>query len=429
MELFIAHHNKANCMELVCYNTKLGVESARIYVDSKLLSTKLDEDEIDRLLRQKKEVFLRQKRSMNAIELRKEVVDELSVSYVLTRVVVRPGSNFEVDLRILSSDTIKVREEDPEAEGETDTFGCQNQLDILYESMPETITPIKIVYEDTASAADFQNVLCKLRREASQLTLETTYAEMAVTSIDKIKQVMSEKWQVELELKRSYSEPRRRWVSAINRVLIQNYIGKVKVRIAEVEKVQKEREEAFLEASPSLGIPSSKLTSPKSMDGRRNNRSRNTLDNSAMFRGGSEYSPNLLPSLSARETQSSPNAGHMGIEMEELSLPSIDEHSFKARRRRRQLMNYRKSFDLCHLSSSASSVMSLSTESTSPIAPPLSIEELIAAADRPSPSIRSSYSDRAMQALQCPVSSSVRLESIRLDPLRFVNSPSPRELY
>ena len=73
---------------------------------------------------------------------------------------------------------------------------------------------------------------------------------MAVTSIDKIKQVMSEKWQVELELKRSYSEPRRRWVSAINRVLIQNYIGKVKVRIAEVEKVQKEREEAFLEASP-----------------------------------------------------------------------------------------------------------------------------------------------------------------------------------
>ena len=141
--------------------------------------------------------------------------------------------------------------------------GRRDACSYLTPSLPSPLSPLPSplpyyplylhphpLHHPLPSAADFQNVLCKLRREASQLTLETTYAEMAVTSIDKIKQVMSEKWQVELELKRSYSEPRRRWVSAINRVLIQNYIGKVKVRIAEVEKVQKEREEAFLEASP-----------------------------------------------------------------------------------------------------------------------------------------------------------------------------------
>lgn len=74
-------------------------------------------------------------------------------------------------------------------------------------------------------------LLHDLQNSAKELKKATRLAELATSSVDGFKLMLAEKIKIENELKRKYSPARLKWIRAINRVLIQNYVEKVKIRL------------------------------------------------------------------------------------------------------------------------------------------------------------------------------------------------------
>ena len=91
MELFILHHTKHECLEIICYNSHLSIESKRSYIDTSLLFPMFNETDVEEALRAKKEVFIRQKKSMDVESLKIEVLTKMSVQYILSRLAVMEG--------------------------------------------------------------------------------------------------------------------------------------------------------------------------------------------------------------------------------------------------------------------------------------------------------------------------------------------------
>jgi hypothetical protein len=58
--------------------------------------------------------------------------------------------------------------------------------------------------------------------------------QLTTFSVDGFKAMLAEKIKLEIEMKKGYSVARLRWIKAIHRVLIQNYVQKVKVRLGMV---------------------------------------------------------------------------------------------------------------------------------------------------------------------------------------------------
>ena len=98
---------------------------------------------------------------------------------------------------------------------------------------------------------------------------------------------MAEKMRLELEMKRSMNPVRLRWAQAINRVLVQNYVAKVKIRLDEVDKIQKAR--AKEEEDKITGTQTSNQQRIKKKE-------RNTVDNSLMQLHSTKRS-NFLPCI------------------------------------------------------------------------------------------------------------------------------------
>ena len=73
IEIFISEHVSLKIWEIVCYNSTIGIESERIYIDSVLLASKIDPNELAEKMGARKETFARQKKSFNLETLTKEV--------------------------------------------------------------------------------------------------------------------------------------------------------------------------------------------------------------------------------------------------------------------------------------------------------------------------------------------------------------------
>jgi len=373
MELFVVNHKTFNIIEIVCYNSKVHKESPRIYVNTAIMFTKFKEDEIAEAIRSKKEVFIRQRKPVDVKKITNEVMNKFAVQFILSRLVVsEAGENFRVDLRPLVSDSTKQVDIKKISEDGIETTEQANVLDII-EPIPNGLKCLNITFYKITTQ-DFQNSLAKLRRETNNLVVETSYADMAINSIEGIKNAMSEKLKLELELKRSYSIPRLRWVHAINRVLIQNYVKRATIRIAEVEEIQRKRKEA----------EDSKLTIVASPTNK--SKKRNTIDNSK------------LPLF--QEGSAPRGANQHKNDADEEHLPPINEkpNSFRTRRRQRQQMvanrEFRRSFE-----------PQIYKE-------PLTIEEIVSQSYSKAPTLRNSYSDKAMQKIEESRCASIRLESI-----------------
>jgi hypothetical protein len=81
------------------------------------------------------------------------------------------------------------------------------------------------------SVADIKTAFTQLEGETAELKKATRLAELATSSVDGFKLMLAEKMRVENEMRKNYSLPRLRWIKAINRVLVQNYIVQVKIRL------------------------------------------------------------------------------------------------------------------------------------------------------------------------------------------------------
>lgn len=71
----------------------------------------------------------------------------------------------------------------------------------------------------------------KLNGETLALQQATRMAELVTSSVDGFKLMMAEKMRLEAEMKATFSDARMRWVRAINRVMIQNYVAHLHERL------------------------------------------------------------------------------------------------------------------------------------------------------------------------------------------------------
>jgi hypothetical protein len=81
------------------------------------------------------------------------------------------------------------------------------------------------------SAIEIKSSFSLLEAETAELKRATRLAEVATSSVDGFKLMLAEKMRLENEMKKRYSIPRLLWIKAINRVLIQNYVAKVRIRL------------------------------------------------------------------------------------------------------------------------------------------------------------------------------------------------------
>jgi hypothetical protein len=172
------------------------------------------------------------------------------------------------------------------------------------------------------SVADIKTAFIQLEGETAELKKATRLAELATSSVDGFKLMLAEKMRLENEMKKNYSLPRLRWIKAINRVLIQNYIVKVKIR---------------------LGIPVLTARTDSPTERSRPKIFRRSIDNSLLEakEGGGGKSPHL-PSIN-RPNQLSMmhnNNGSANLLNTAGSLPTLSplnhKHSTIEKRRRRR---------------------------------------------------------------------------------------------
>ena len=91
LELLLIEHHSFKCMEFICYNSTVSIESPRLYLNIELLFTKFNPDEFEEAMRLKKEIFLRQKKTPDIKVLTEELNRKFAVQYILLRLFVKEG--------------------------------------------------------------------------------------------------------------------------------------------------------------------------------------------------------------------------------------------------------------------------------------------------------------------------------------------------
>jgi hypothetical protein len=141
LDILIASHKKQLCIEIVCYNAEIGVET-RIYLSSMLLSTKIDPNSEDFVskLNSKKEVFNRQKKAYVAADVTKEVYNELMLNYIMQRLnVVSEGVDLTKELKM----TIQPQSND------TCSPEDSTKVDFVIQK-PTALVPVQVTYQKKA---------------------------------------------------------------------------------------------------------------------------------------------------------------------------------------------------------------------------------------------------------------------------------------
>lgn len=231
LDVLIVEHSKQLCYELIVYNATIGVEAPRIYLSSLLLAQKIDQAELQARVADKKEALTRAKKTFNAAELSKEVAYGLISQYILARLSIPndlPEGTLTVMLMPCTGDKIV----------DVDT----QRLDVICEK-PNLTIPLQVARQKNSTASEFQAKMNELKSESNALAQATHFAELATSSVDGFKLMLAEKMRLELEMKRKYSVPRLRWINAINRILVQNYVAKVKIRLDTLAQEARYREE------------------------------------------------------------------------------------------------------------------------------------------------------------------------------------------
>ncbi|KAJ1419685.1 hypothetical protein B484DRAFT_134821 [Ochromonadaceae sp. CCMP2298] len=216
LDILIASHPKSMCIEVVAYNSEIGVEAPRLYVNSIVLSSQFNTEtgDFQEKISARKEVLNRQKKTVNIAELTKQVYNELMVNYLMQRLnVVTEDIDPTKQLRVML----------------TPIAGDDTELDIIVK-MPVTVLPVTVTYTKKASTSEILRAQHVLNAEREQLQHAMRLAELSSMASDNFKLMIEEKRKLAKAMK-CLSPARLRWIKAINQVLIRNYIEAVKTRL------------------------------------------------------------------------------------------------------------------------------------------------------------------------------------------------------
>lgn len=133
LEIVIALHTMTGCYEIIVYHPDVDLEAARLYLDGRLLRTKLDTNEIEKRLADRQEALLRAKRTFSMTELTKEVIDGMMLSFIMSRLNIASLPTQGLFAMTLAPQTGDIANE-------------QHQLDIVYDVKPEAVVPLEVVF-------------------------------------------------------------------------------------------------------------------------------------------------------------------------------------------------------------------------------------------------------------------------------------------
>lgn len=85
LEIVMVSHTKYLTIELLVFHPDIGKESPRLYFSSLLLAGKIDQNDLQQKLAEKKEAIIRQRKPVNAQQLTKELLNNAIAQYVMSR--------------------------------------------------------------------------------------------------------------------------------------------------------------------------------------------------------------------------------------------------------------------------------------------------------------------------------------------------------
>ncbi len=86
LKILIINHVKLSCLEVIAYDPADGIEYPRIYLDTALIATKLDQELIEQSYATKKEALNRKKITKSRDELLNEIQTHMIMQFAYVRV-------------------------------------------------------------------------------------------------------------------------------------------------------------------------------------------------------------------------------------------------------------------------------------------------------------------------------------------------------
>lgn len=308
LDLVLVLHPRQHCIEIIAHHTELG-QVHRLYVSSILVFAKLDQNDLQLRVSEKKEVFIKQRKPVNIPQITKEVIFSCVSNFLQSRLQysISEDETFTIQIQPQLGDTVI---EDPSP-----------HVDFLLGDAPQGLEPFAKSFQKKISSKEISSALSSLKTSAEELKRATRYAELATSSVDGFKLMLAEKMKLEADMKKLFSVARLRWIKAINRVLIQNYCNKVRERLGiyPAEATEEKKEEVV-----SFG------GSPR----KRTRALRKSIDNSD-FSKLSEDNNGRLPAIAHTSNGESVNSSGINRTASlDQSLPSLSQ-----KRRRTRLNN------------------------------------------------------------------------------------------
>lgn len=137
VDVVIAHHLLHGCLEVIAYQSELDIEAPRLYVDAIALQDLMDKDEVDRRALEKKEAFIRRRKSARRSLIMREVYDTLIAHFITSRLQIDTASDtFAVVLAPRAGDV--VAEDD------------SGRLALVMTTSPSDLAPVKVTFQRKA---------------------------------------------------------------------------------------------------------------------------------------------------------------------------------------------------------------------------------------------------------------------------------------
>lgn len=219
-DVFIVNHKLFKVIEVICFNPTADIEAPRIYLSPSKLKSKLDTSDIEDKVMSRKEFLIRQKKPIIYDDLMQEVVEDQIVLYITSKLNLKETEDKSGKFSVIvqqAGDVIS----------SNDNIVCEK---------PTDLQPLMISYHKTSSVADFQSKLSQFRTESNAAKKHNESALNALYADNNVSNILAFKLHQELEFRRKCSKAKLRWIHAINKVMVQNYVAKVKLRLAAIEE-------------------------------------------------------------------------------------------------------------------------------------------------------------------------------------------------
>ncbi len=238
VEIRIIEHPVCHLLEIITFNIDTEQEGNRIYVNSPLLYSKLNKEDIDTKVSNKIEELSRQRKKANKEECLQQIQREMISAYITSRLTIptnttTPGS-FQINLTPMTGDvTIMDTVTLPQNDSETPIIQQFERLDIQVLSLPATLEPLFIQRRRKTTSVDFAITLGALKEDAKKLNNAMSKAQKAAGLM--LSSVQG--FQHEMSRKRFSFDPEHmsvaklRWLKAGRKVILLNTVDKVKKRL------------------------------------------------------------------------------------------------------------------------------------------------------------------------------------------------------